>query len=85
MKNLQMYGPVSSMPSPASNRTVKMVAECPKSIDEWKDREKMKHCSSITQDITSKSKLRYHCVLNGDGTHLIEVCAPSKYVHGKYS
>lgn len=85
MKNLQMYGSVSSMPSPASNRTVKMVDNCPKSINEWKDRENLKNCSSITQDITSKSKLWYHCVLNGDGTHLIEVCAPSKNIHGKYS
>lgn len=85
LKNLQMYGPVSSMKCPTSKRTVHMVDNCPKSFEEWKYQENKKNCSAITQNCTSKLKFRYHCVLNGDGTHLIEVCAPFKFIHGKYS
>lgn len=79
-----MYGPVLGMQCLTSTETVKRIDKCPQNILEWNERANQKNCSSIKQDCTSKANFLYHCVLNGDGTYVIEVCAPFKYIHGKY-
>lgn len=84
LKNLHMHWQVLSMQCPLSIETVKRIDKCPKNILDWNDRAKKKNCSSIKQDCTRKGNFKYHCVLNGDGTYLVEVCAPFKYIHGKY-
>lgn len=55
---------------------------CPGNEQEWKIREKELNCQSLHQSNDSKTKLLYHCVLNAEGTELIEVCAPSKRIRG---
>lgn len=56
---------------------------CPRNQQEWKIREKELNCQSLHQSNDSKTELLYHCVLNAEGTELIEVCAPSKTIYGK--
>nr|XP_034331132.1 uncharacterized protein LOC109618444 [Crassostrea gigas] len=58
------------------------VNRCPRNQQEWKIREKELNCQSLHQSNDSKTELLYHCVLNAEGTELIEVCAPSKKIYG---
>ena len=53
------------------------VKRCPKNEYEWKKRESKIKCRKILR------KDFYHCVLNLDGTGLVEVCAPSVNITGK--
>lgn len=58
------------------------VDRCPRNQQEWEIREKKLNCRSFHQNYDSKKKFSYHCVLNAEGTQLIEVCAPLKNIYG---
>lgn len=56
---------------------------CPRNQQEWEIREKELKCQSFTQTNDSKTEFLYHCVLNAEGTELLEVCAPHRDIYGK--
>ena len=67
----------------ASRHTVNETKTCPRNQLEWNVRAKVYSCSSFDQRCVEPEKFLYHCVLNENGTGLVEVCAPAKYIHGK--
>lgn len=71
------------MPCNASLPTAKSVGRCPRNDLEWKARAASVNCSSVEQSCVESGMFLYHCVLNAEGTKLIEVCAPVKSIHGK--
>lgn len=71
------------MPCNASLPTAKSVERCPRNDLEWKARAASVNCSSVEQSCVASDMFLYHCVLNAEGTKLIEVCAPVKSIHGK--
>lgn len=75
--------PVIGMACPESTKSVRNVDRCPRNALEWDVREDLFNCSSYHQTCVMASKFVYHCVLNADGTKLLEVCAPYKYIHGQ--
>lgn len=70
------------MPCSSSRATVLKVDNCPRNVFEWRTRAASKKCSSLKQPCVEVNKFVYHCVLNENGTGLVEVCAPAKYIHG---
>lgn len=66
-----------------SRNTSTFVPRCPRNEQEWKSREQNVRCQTIKQICVSPEKFLYHCVLNAEGTKLLEVCAPSRYIYGK--
>ncbi|XP_062587058.1 uncharacterized protein LOC134248678 [Saccostrea cucullata] len=62
--------------------TIEYTDSCPKNMEEWKAREKMKKCENITQHCTEKEYFRYHCVRNAFMNRTLEVCAPIWYSSG---
>lgn len=70
------------MACPESTQLVANVDRCPRNELEWKVREDLFNCSSFYQTCVMTSMFVYHCVLNADGTKLLKVCAPYKYIHG---
>lgn len=71
------------MSCPSANSTIHVVDRCPRNALEWAARADLFNCSSFHQTCVSPNKFVYHCVLNADGTKLLEVCAPYKYIHGQ--
>lgn len=71
------------MPCIASCQTVKETKTCPRNQLEWNVRAEVYNCLSFHQRCVDPEKFEYHCVLNENGTGLLEVCAPAKYIHGK--
>lgn len=71
------------MPCTESLSTAKSVERCPRNDLEWKARAASVNCSSVEQSCVASDMFLYHCVLNAEGTKLIEVCAPVKSIHGK--
>lgn len=72
-----------TMPCPSSLLSMQYVYRCPRNSLEWDVREDLFNCSSINHTCGTANMFLYHCVLNADGTQLLEVCAPYKYIHGK--
>lgn len=68
---------------PSSLETLHTVDRCPRNKLEWEVTADRFNCSSINQTCVPKEKFVYHCVLNADGTALVEVCAPYTFIHGK--
>lgn len=56
---------------------------CPRNQQEWEIQEKIFNCQSLHESNDSKTEFLYHCVLNAEGTKLIEVCAPRRIILGK--
>lgn len=65
-----------------SRETKTDVFRCPRNELEWKDRAKQLNCASFNQTCVEKTMFKYHCLLNAEGTALLEVCAPFKSIHG---
>nr|XP_022291624.1 uncharacterized protein LOC111102960 isoform X2 [Crassostrea virginica] len=65
-----------------SQETVKRVKTCPKSKSAWKEREKMKNCSSIVHSCSRD--LQYHCLINAWQNMTVEVCVPSININAGY-
>ncbi|XP_022291624.2 uncharacterized protein LOC111102960 [Crassostrea virginica] len=65
-----------------SQETVKRVKTCPKSKSAWKEREKMKNCSSIVH--SCPRDLQYHCLINAWQNITVEVCVPSVNINAGY-
>lgn len=63
--------------------TSTVVPRCPRNEQEWKSREQNVSCQTFKQICVSPEKFLYHCVLNAEGTKLLEVCAPSRIIYGK--
>lgn len=61
---------------------MRKVNKCPRNKDEWNVRADMFNCSSINQTCVQTDMFQYHCVLNSNGTELLETCAPIKYIYG---
>lgn len=73
---------VISMPCPLSKEFIQYVDRCPRNELEWNARSAIYNCSSVNQTCVQNDMFVYHCVLNSNGTMLIEVCAPLKYIYG---
>lgn len=73
---------VISMPCPLSKQFIQHVDRCPRNELEWNARSAIYNCSSVNQTCIQNDMFVYHCVLNSNGTMLIEVCAPLKYIYG---
>lgn len=71
---------------PESIPTVSIVNRCPSSATEWVSAAKRKGCNDLgqLQSCTKADDFVYHCVLNKDATMLLEVCAPTYLMPGKY-
>lgn len=71
---------------PESVSTVSVVPRCPSNAKEWVSAAKQKSCNELgrIQTCTSPDKFVYHCVLNKQATQLLEVCAPTWFLTGKY-
>lgn len=78
------FKPVIGMACPESTKSIENVDRCPRNALEWDARAVLLNCLSFNQTCVIKSKFVYHCVLNADGTKLVEVCAPYKYIHGQH-
>lgn len=74
---------VGSMPCPLSQTFVQYVNQCPRNSLEWNERSAIYNCSSVNQTCVKNDMFVYHCVLNSNGTMLIEVCAPVKKIYGQ--
>lgn len=70
------------MKCPSSILITRRVDQCPRNALEWDKRATIFNCSLVNQTCVSPEMFDYHCVMNGDGTILIEVCAPIKTIHG---
>lgn len=68
-------------------KSVKVVASCPTSKEEWEKAANKKNCKNdaAQQYCTSANLFLYHCVINGYGNELLEVCAPRRIISGKKS
>ncbi|XP_078312440.1 uncharacterized protein LOC111132199 isoform X4 [Crassostrea virginica] len=71
-------------PCPISIPTVSFVSRCPSNALEWTTAAGKKNCKALEQhqNCSSDGSFEYHCVLNLDGTKLMEVCAPIWYMSG---
>lgn len=74
---------VHTMPCATSRKSIRYVERCPRNSLEWDVRADLLNCSSISQTCVSTDMFRYHCVLNADGTNLLELCAPYKYIYAQ--
>ncbi|XP_052708792.1 uncharacterized protein LOC128183713 [Crassostrea angulata] len=74
---------VIGMPCLLSFELIRKVNQCPRNKDEWNVRADMFNCSSINQTCVQTDMFQYHCVLNSNGTELLETCAPIKYIYGQ--
>lgn len=61
---------------------MKIVQNCPETLDEWKIMASRKHCAGYNQTCTDPLKFMYHCVVNPYLNETIEVCAPSAFITG---
>lgn len=59
----------------ASSLTMRNVKDCPKTEQDWINREKQMKCQNVQQNCTEPENFRYHCVSNEWGNGAIEVCA----------
>lgn len=68
-------------------KSVKEVASCPTSKEEWEEAANKKNCKNdaAQQNCTSANLFLYHCVINGYGNEILEVCAPRRIISGKKS
>jgi hypothetical protein len=66
---------------------VTYVTKCPSDEEEWELAAQEKRCDKLAnyQNCTSPEDFVYHCVLNKEGTKLIEVCAPTWFLSGVFS
>lgn len=72
------------MTCPLSLELKQEVIQCPRNELEWNVRAEIFNCSSINQTCVDKTDMfQYHCVLNSNGTELLETCAPIKYIYGQ--
>lgn len=71
------------MPCHSSLESIQYVHRCPRNSLEWDVRADLFNCSSINHTCGTADMFLYHCVLNEDGTKLLEVCAPYKYIYGQ--
>lgn len=71
---------------PESIPTVSIVNRCPSNATEWVSAAKRKSCNDLRQlqRCTAADDFVYHCILNKDATMLLEVCAPTHLMSGKY-
>ncbi|XP_062608101.1 uncharacterized protein LOC134269947 [Saccostrea cucullata] len=65
----------------ASISTMTVVNKCPRTEIEWKEREEAKRCQTVTQECTSETKFKYHCLLNEWGNATVEVCAEVWFIN----
>lgn len=72
---------------PESIPTVSIVNRCPANATDWVSAAKRKSCQDLgqLQSCTTTDDFVYHCVLNTDATMLLEVCAPTHLMSGKYN
>lgn len=64
--------------------SVEIVESCPSSKAEWDDAARRKDCGRLAskQNCTTAEKFLYHCVINGLGNKLLEVCGPRRIIFG---
>lgn len=65
-------------------KSVEIVISCPSSKAEWDDAARRKDCGRLAskQNCTTAENFLYHCVINGLGNKLLEVCGPKRIIFG---
>ncbi|XP_061196018.1 uncharacterized protein LOC133204306, partial [Saccostrea echinata] len=60
------------------------VNDCPTTIEEVEKAANIKNCEALAEKQTcnNESNFKYHCVINEEEDSLVEVCAPTYYIHG---
>lgn len=72
-----------AMSCPLSRKTAVRVNRCPRNQFEWNYRETRFNCSSFNQSCVNKNMFTYHCAMNEEVNELLELCAPTKFIHGQ--
>lgn len=65
---------------PISRMTVKVVEECPDSLEKWNRAARRKNCEAFATQCGGPKKLQYHCVINPFVNETIEVCAYAQII-----
>ena len=65
-----------------SVQTVQKVSKCPTNLTAYEMAAAKKNCSALAP--TECESFQYHCVLSEDLKYLVEVCAPSFYIIGRF-
>lgn len=68
----------------ASISTMKIVEECPKSVEEFTKRACEMNCHQKPQNYTSPDNFQYHCLPTENRNTSVDVCAEVKYISCKY-
>lgn len=71
-------------PCNASLQTLKFVSKCPNDKASFETASNQKNCTAFNTHGQICQSFQYHCVLSDDLKHIVEVCAPSIYIIGKY-
>lgn len=64
----------------ASISTMKIVEECPKSVEEFTKRACEMNCHQKPQNYTSPDNFQYHCLPTENRNTSVDVCAEVKYI-----
>ncbi|XP_056015856.1 uncharacterized protein LOC125673605 isoform X2 [Ostrea edulis] len=73
--------PILGNSCPSTTATIKIVDECPKTEQAWKDAAARKGCHMLAATQYC-SKFQYHCLVNQWQNATLEVCAPIWYISG---
>ncbi|XP_062610732.1 uncharacterized protein LOC134272526 [Saccostrea cucullata] len=81
---IYMIHKIYANPCRASIPTEQIVSRCPQSEKDWQKAAERKQCREIAviQNCTKPANFVYHCLLNEDITHFVEVCAPVFNING---
>ena len=62
-----------------------IVSRCPANAEDWKSSAARKDCRAVGMNRSGSDdgSFAYHCVLNEDGTILMEIRAPIWYMSGR--
>lgn len=80
----QDIGFVDGQSCPQSIPTLTFVEACPRDNTEWIHAKDRKQCHLTIQNCSDAAKFQYHCLPNRQLDKLIEVCAPTKLIIGRY-
>ncbi|XP_062569029.1 uncharacterized protein LOC134231124, partial [Saccostrea cucullata] len=69
---------------PASMNTKEIVESCPTTKEQWRSAAERKNCTNLKEKCLDNKELLYHCIMNTEQTHPVEVCYPEFVVAGGY-
>lgn len=71
-------------PCNASLQTLRFVSKCPNDRASFETASNQKNCTAFDTHGQICQSFQYHCVLSDDLKRIVEDCAPSIYIIGKY-